>query len=192
ERPERVPLSFAQRRLWFLDRLEGPSATYNIPFSLRVDGGVDAGVLEGALGDVVERHEALRTVFREAEGEPYQHVLTPEEARSALVFERVVAGDEEGAPLAGHRFDLSGELPIRARLVEEGGGCVLRLLLHHIAGDGASMRVLMTGLEEAYRARAAGHAPAWPEPAVQYADYTLWQRELLGSPEDPESTLARQ
>ncbi|MFW6638560.1 amino acid adenylation domain-containing protein [Nocardiopsis algeriensis] len=199
DRPGRVPLSFAQRRLWFLDQLEGPSATYNIPVVLRLSGAVDAGALEAALGDVVERHEALRTVFREAEGEPYQHVLDPGQAREALVLECVRAADGSSFPsLSGHRFDLSAELPVRARLAEEPDGWCLELLVHHIAGDGASMGPLLRDLEEAYRARIDGQAPAWEPLEVQYADYALWQREWLDSSagtapdEDGVSVLSRQ
>ncbi|MDT0328087.1 non-ribosomal peptide synthetase [Nocardiopsis lambiniae] len=189
ERPERVPLSFAQRRLWFLDRLEGPSATYNIPVVLRLSGPVDAVALEAALGDVVERHESLRTVFRDADGEPYQHVLDPVAARGALVFER----ESDGLPaLSGYRFDLSADLPVRARLMESDSGHRLELLLHHIAGDGASLVPLLRDLERSYAARLRGVADDRPALPVQYADFALWQREWLGSAQDEGSVLAGQ
>ena len=196
-RPERVPLSFAQRRLWFLGQLEGPSATYNIPVALEVAGDLDAGALRAALGDVLERHEVLRTVFPAGGGEPYQQVLPVASAGVVAGLEPVpVAGAgvaAVAAAVAAEPFELSEQVPVRVRLLAAGPGVhVLVVVIHHIAGDGWSMGLLARDISVAYAARRAGRAPGWAPLPVQYADYALWQRELLGSEEDPGSVLSRQ
>ncbi|MFE4972035.1 amino acid adenylation domain-containing protein, partial [Kitasatospora sp. NPDC056651] len=186
-RPERVPLSFAQRRLWFLAQAEGPTATYNITLALRLRGPLDAAALADALGDTVRRHEALRTVFTEHEGTPYQRVLDSPSGPLLTTTDRPV--DE----LARHAFDLAAEPPVHAYLRPEGPDeHVLVLVLHHIAGDGASLGPLYRDLTDAYRARQAGHAPDWEPLPVQYADHALWQHALLGDEDDPDSPAARQ
>ncbi|MFF4036401.1 amino acid adenylation domain-containing protein, partial [Streptomyces sviceus] len=193
ERPELVPASFAQQRLWFLGQFEGPSATYNLPTAFRIRGVVDARALEAALGDVVGRHESLRTVFRDVAGSPVQVVLP---AEGVTLHRESCAEDELAGVLrqtAGHLFDLSGELPVRATLVELGPeDHVLVVLFHHIASDGVSMRPFGRDLSTAYRARLEGQVPQWEPLAVQYADYALWQRRFLGSQDDPESVLNTQ
>ncbi|POM23361.1 Dimodular nonribosomal peptide synthase [Actinomadura rubteroloni] len=194
-RPDAVPLSHAQRRLWFLDRFEGPSATFAMPVALRLRGALDAAALDAALGDVVARHEPLRTIFPDAAGTPRQLVLDAATARPPLVVAETDADRLPGALAAavGQGFDLSVEPPLRARLFrlapEEH---VVLLVLHHIAGDGWSMAPLARDLIVAYAARADGRAPEWTPLPVQYADYTLWQRELFGSEDDPSSLIARQ
>ncbi|GGY37539.1 amino acid adenylation domain-containing protein [Streptomyces djakartensis] len=195
ERPDDLPLSFAQQRLWFLHRLEGPSATYNMPFALRLTGNLDVSALRAALGDVVARHEALRTVYPDAGGTPRQRVLAPADAAVELPVQPV---DETGlaaaiAAAAAHRFDLTAEPPLHAVLFALGPDeHVLLLVLHHIAGDGSSNRPFVRDLSDAYAARRAGRAPSWAPLAVQYADYTLWQRRFLGAQGDPDSVLSRQ
>ncbi|MFI8462013.1 amino acid adenylation domain-containing protein [Kitasatospora sp. NPDC085464] len=204
-RPARVPLSHAQQRLWFLQHLEGPSDTYNMPVSLSLTGPVDEQALSGALADVVARHESLRTVFAEdADGAAYQVVLEPEQVQVPLAVEQV---DDDDAVVdrmmrraAGYVFDLGREVPLRASLFRlppepDGEGrerSTLLLLTHHIAGDAWSRGILVRDLTTAYSARVLGAAPAWQELPVQYADYGLWQRELLGSEADPESEVSRQ
>ncbi|MBE7245955.1 MAG: amino acid adenylation domain-containing protein, partial [Actinomycetospora chiangmaiensis] len=194
-RPAEVPLSPAQRRLWFLERLEGPGPLYTIPLAVRLSGVLDAAALEQALGDLVARHESLRTVFPETAGVPRQQVLEPEAARPALA---VTAVSEAGlaaalAQAAGQGFDLTGEVPLRAHLFECGEGeQVLLVLLHHIAGDGWSLAPLARDLAQAYAARIQGRAPGFAALPVQYADYTLWQEEVLGEEDDPGSAISRQ
>ena len=194
-RPAEIPLSYAQRRLWFLDRLEGASATYTIPLALRVRGMLDRAALEAAVGDLVERHESLRTIFPDTLGVPRQVILDAGVARPRLsvtaVEEGSLAGALSGAARTG--FDLAREPPLRVHLFALGESeHVVLLLLHHIAGDGWSLAPLLRDLGRFYEARCQGQAAAIAALPVQYADYTLWQHAVLGSEEDGESAIARQ
>lgn len=194
-RPQRMPLSFAQRRLWFINSLEGPSAVYHLPSVHRLTQTVDLAALEAALGDVMERHEALRTVYPETDGEPYQLVLDAASARPPLPVVRTTPErlDAELRQAAAEPFDLTREVPLRAALFEVSTGeSVLLLVFHHIASDGWSDGPFSRDLEHAYAARCAGAAPHWTELPVQYADYTLWQGELLGGADEPGSRFAEQ
>ncbi|MGP3953447.1 amino acid adenylation domain-containing protein [Streptomyces sp. 7N604] len=194
-RPGRVPASFAQRRLWFLHRFDGPSPTYNIPFAVRLTGDLDREALRCALADLLRRHESLRTVFAEDAEGPHQIVLDAAEAAPELTVAAIDEGrlDEEIAAAAAYAFDLSAEVPLRSWLFETGEReHVLLLLIHHIAGDGWSVPLLAGDLTSAYAARRSGAAPAWRPLPVQYADYSLWQRQVLGDERDPDSPIARQ
>ncbi|PWI40906.1 non-ribosomal peptide synthetase, partial [Streptomyces sp. ICBB 8177] len=194
-RPEFVPLSYAQQRLWFLGRLEGPSPTYNIPLVLRLDGRLDTEALRAALGDVVERHETLRTVHPETDGVARQLVLGAGAVRLDAEPVDVAPGrlDEALTATVSEAFDVESDVPVRVRLLRTGPDAhVLVLTLHHIAGDGWSLAPLARDLGAAYRARLAGAAPDWEPLPVQYADYALWQRRTLGEESDEESVSARQ
>ncbi|GAA2355137.1 non-ribosomal peptide synthetase DhbF [Saccharopolyspora halophila] len=177
QRPERIPLSFGQQRLWFLNRLEGPSATYNMPLLLDMTGELDLAALGLALVDVVARHQSLRTVFPDELGEPHQRVL---DAPPELAVLRTSDVDTAIDEAAREGFDLAQEPPLRATLLTDGDRHVLMLLMHHVAGDEWSIRPLVRDLSTAYAARLGGRAPEWEPLPVQYVDYALWQRDLLG------------
>ncbi|MBZ5520985.1 MAG: amino acid adenylation domain-containing protein [Acidobacteriia bacterium] len=194
DRPARLPLSFTQQRLWFLYRMEGPKPVYNIPLALRLEGDLDADALRQALADVVARHEALRTIFPEHDGTACQRILPAEQA-VPFVHEQHASEEELEellARAAATGFHLDREMPLRAWLFRTGEKShVLLLLLHHIAGDGWSTGPLARDLALAYQARRMGEPPALSELPLQYADYTLWQRAMLGDPSDAQSFMAQ-
>ncbi|MEU6482647.1 amino acid adenylation domain-containing protein [Streptomyces sp. NPDC046887] len=194
-RPERVPLSYAQRRLWFLNRLGEPGGAYHIPVALRLAGDLDRRALAQALRDVVNRHESLRTTFPETDGEPCQLVHDTADTPFGLDVVQADAATwrQTVAARCGQGFDLARELPLRAHLlVLSEDEHILLVVLHHIAGDGWSMAPFARDVATAYAARTGHTAPGFPPLAVQYADYTLWQREVLGSEQDPESRISAQ
>jgi hypothetical protein len=193
-RPERVPLSFAQQRLWFLAQLEESVGPYVNVMAMRLAGSLDRAALAAALADVLERHEVLRTVFPAGVGRPCQQVLTLEEAGWELPVVPVGPAGVAAvvAQVAGQRFDLASQVPVRAVLAAGDQEHVLVVAVHHIATDGWSAGVLARDVSVAYTARAAGGAPGWAPLPVQYADYAIWQRELLGDAADPGSVLAGQ
>ncbi|RVW00084.1 non-ribosomal peptide synthetase, partial [Rhodococcus xishaensis] len=196
-RPDRVPLSLAQRRMWFLNRLEPESAAYNIPFAVRLSGGLDVEALRAAVVDVVGRHESLRTRYPEVDGVGYQVVLPVEEALAGwdLGPEQVSADEirDRVIEVATTQFDVTAEAPLRVRLFElSPSEYVLAFVVHHISSDGVSTGPLIRDVMTAYTARTSRTAPGWKPLAVQYADYALWQQEVLGAEDDPGSVIARQ
>ncbi|HET6888542.1 MAG TPA: condensation domain-containing protein, partial [Candidatus Udaeobacter sp.] len=177
-----------------MERLEGGRAGYTIPLAVRLRGFLDVGALEAALGDVVERHESLRTVFPEREGVARQLILEGVEARPRLSVCEVSEGELGEALTAAAQapFDLERDAPLRAHLFVLGASeQVLLLVLHHIAADGWSLGPLWRDLSLSYSARCAGEAPRLSPLAVQYADYTLWQQSVLGEESDADSVLGR-
>ena len=182
-----LALSFAQQRLWFIDQLEPGIPLYNIPVALRVEGPLDPAVLALCLGEVLRRHEALRTVFAAPEGSPEQVIqpavpfhlpvidLTglPEGERERLAFH--LAGDE-----ASRSFDIGCGPLLRGvllRLAE--GDHVVLLTMHHIVSDGWSVGILVHEIAVLYAAFAEGRPSSLPELPVQYADFSDWQRSWL-------------
>ncbi len=195
-RPDRIPLSLAQQRMWFVNRLNPDAADYNIPLGLRLRGDLDEEALAAALMDVIDRQEILRTVYPDSVQGPYQKVLPVAEAVPQLIT-RAVASEEEllgmCVDLATEGFDVTGAPPLRAMLLEVAPqDHVVLLVIHHIAADGSSLVPLATDLMAAYTARAAGVAPVQRPLSVQYADYAIWQRAVMGSEDDPDSLAARQ
>nr|APD71910.1 non-ribosomal peptide synthetase 11 [Streptomyces sp.] len=191
-----IPLSYAQRRMWLLHQLEGGAATYNISAAFRLTGDLDAAALGAAVRDLAGRHEILRTVYRtDEQGEPYSVLLSEEEAAPWVRLAETAPADTAAAvdEAVAHRFDLSAELPFRASLLRcSAEEHVLVLVIHHIASDGSSSAPMMGDLIRAYTARKEGVAPVWEPLPVQYKDYAVWQRDVLGDVSDPESLAAAQ
>ncbi|MCU1646750.1 MAG: hypothetical protein JWN03_7025 [Nocardia sp.] len=195
QRAAALPPSFAQRRLWFLSRLDGPSPTYNIPIVLRLTGHIDGDALHAAMHDLIARHESLRTVLPGIDGEPQQMILEPTQVQVPWSAEDVAEADlpHALAKAAAFAFQLESDLPLRVALFRTTPEHqVLLLLVHHTAGDEWSVRPLVRDVGIAYGARLHGVPPDWSPLPVQYADYVLWQRDLLGDPSVPASLLARQ
>ncbi|MBD0322357.1 MAG: amino acid adenylation domain-containing protein, partial [Aldersonia sp.] len=197
ERPERIPLSLAQSRMWFLNRFDTASAVNNIPLAIRLSGDLDVDAMRAAIGDVLERHESLRTVYPEVDGVGYQRVLPIDEARPALDVVATSTPDlaAQIADVVGRGFDLTVDLPVRIRLLrltDAPGEHVLVFTAHHIAADGFSMSPLARDVMVAYESRARGVAPGWAPLPVQYADFAIWQREVLGAEDDSASLISRQ
>ncbi|QIS05391.1 amino acid adenylation domain-containing protein [Nocardia brasiliensis] len=238
-RPDRIPLSPAQQRMWVLNRLDPGSSAYNIAVALRLTGTLDVDAMRQALADVVRRHESLRTIYPADADGPRQVIMDADAAAPAVA----VVDTEDGRALrdrinalAGTGFDISRQPPLRVGLfriatgsdassdgvaeagrpVSSGAGAglptvapghataqtataarddsvhVVVLVVHHISADGASMAPLATDLVAAYTERAAGADTTRAPLPVQYADFALWQREVLGSESDPDSVAARQ
>lgn len=196
---EPLPLSASQLRSWFAYRIDGPSWVNNIPFAAKLSGPWDIEALIAAAGDVVARHEILRTTYVEIDGVPYQ-VVNPvgELAVRRAVWDGVDGDSEiwlqEQLDLERrHCFELDGERPIRIAVLrggEDSAEHVLSLVVHHIASDHWSAGVLFADVITAYRARRAGEVPAWAPLRVQYADYAAWQGAFLGDATGQESAVA--
>ncbi|MEE6138050.1 amino acid adenylation domain-containing protein [Mycobacterium sp. 050128] len=195
---EPQPLSASQLRSWFAYRIDGPSWVNNIPFAARLSGPWDIEALIAAIGDVVARHEILRTSYIEIDGVPYQ-VVNP---AGDLPIRRASfegAGQHSEAWLQEqldeerqHCFELDAERPIRIALLRNGsdGDHVMSFVVHHIASDHWSAGVLFSDVLTAYRARRSGELPSWAPLRVQYADYAAWQRAFLGDTSGQESAIA--
>ncbi|MFD3507485.1 amino acid adenylation domain-containing protein [Nocardia sp. NPDC058666] len=231
-RPELIPLSYAQQRMWFLNRFDPASAIDNIPVTARLSGRLDLPALRAAITDLIARHEVLRTLYPVAgmnrvaeearvaevgrvadktiaaeqdrsigrsvlDGEGHQVVLAAGDPAAMPQFDIVEVSEDELttaiAAVALTGFDVTAAPPIRVRVLAlSDSEHVVVCVVHHIAADGFSFAPLTRDLLTAYAERRGGGAPDWPPLPVQYADYTLWQRELLGAEHDPDSVLARQ
>ncbi len=186
-RPATLPLSFAQQRLWLLDRLHPGDATYIIPLALRIEGPIDRGAIEQSLAEILRRHEALRTTFSFGEGEARQHIAAPSPFTLPLVALTAPAGEAREAEArrwvaeeAKRPFDLARGPLFRATLLRlDERGHLLLMTMHHIVSDGWSLGLLLHELSTLYLACSTGQTSPLPEPPVQYADYALWQRAWL-------------
>jgi amino acid adenylation domain-containing protein len=182
-----LPLSFAQRRLWFLGQLEPGNPIYNMPAAISLSGTLNLPVLERAFNDVIRRHESLRTVFRVRDGEPFQIILPDQPLNVPVINLEEMPETERQAEVqrlatieARKCFDLeSGTLLRVVALRLKSDEHVLLLTMHHIISDGWSIGVLVREVAALYRAFLEGEPSPLPELPVQYADYAVWQREYL-------------
>ncbi|WP_062393756.1 non-ribosomal peptide synthetase [Gordonia phthalatica] len=191
-RPERLPLSFAQQRMWFINQFDAQSPAYNIPAVLRLRGPLDVGALRAAMVDVVVRHEVLRTVFPAVDGEAVAQIAGADVVADQLDW-RIVADQDAVLSAVQAGFDVTAQWPMRVRLLPVSPDeHVLALVLHHIAADGESLAPLVTDLVTAYAARSAGAEPQFTPLEVQFVDFALWQHRVLGAADDQQSPLGRQ
>ncbi|HEY8209404.1 MAG TPA: beta-ketoacyl synthase N-terminal-like domain-containing protein, partial [Myxococcaceae bacterium] len=181
-----LPLSFAQERLWLLERLAPGSVAYNLPGTVRLRGRVDPAALSAALDAVVRRHEVLRAAFPSVDGRPTQ-VIHPEPQGRLEVLDLRADPDREAvarrrlAEVVQRPFDLERGPLLRAALARLGEDeSLLHVDVHHLVADGWSLALLIREVATAYQALAAGKPPPWAPLAIQYADFAAWQRRTLG------------
>ncbi|MFH6996197.1 amino acid adenylation domain-containing protein, partial [Flavobacterium sp. FlaQc-48] len=179
-RPARIPLSFSQERLWFLDQLQG-STEYHIPIVLGLEGALEVSILEQTLQEIVSRHEVLRTMLLAEDGIGYQEIISAEgwSLDSAIVSDDLSL-ENNIADYVNKPFDLSKDYKLRACLYTLGNEkYVLACVFHHIASDGWSGGILTNEFMELYSAFQSNKTPDLPELSLQYADYAIWQRKYL-------------
>ncbi|WP_448622331.1 amino acid adenylation domain-containing protein [Dickeya fangzhongdai] len=194
-RPEPVPVSYGQQLMWVGQNTRGDNSSLNTPIVVSLEGELDQAALTAALYDLVERHEPLRTRFAVVDGQPVQVIEPFAAVHLDIPYTEVSAEQTQQAVFAAITsvFDLSVDLPFRPAILRVGPQThILVMLFHHIACDAFSLAPLTRDLTQAYQARLAGHAPQFTPLPVQYADYAVWHRELLGSPDDPNSVFAEQ
>src|SRR5882724_9207258 len=187
ERGERLPLSFAQQRLWFLAQMEGASEAHHIPFGLGLKGDLDWLALRRALHRILARHEALRTTFAFIDEQPVQRIAAAEASRFLLIEHDLREHGDAREELdrlreleAGASFDLEAGPLIRGRLIQFAEDeHALLITMHHIVSDGWSMSVLRKELSALYGALVRGEADPLPALAIQYVDYAVWQRQRM-------------
>ncbi|WP_227488017.1 non-ribosomal peptide synthetase [Brachybacterium subflavum] len=192
-RPDPVPASPNQRRLWFLHQLEPDSAAYAVPIVLHLEGALDVGALRAALDDVISRHEPLRTLLPAEHGEPVQRILPADQVPSPLLCVEVPPARVDAVIATETRrpFDLTREIPLRAVLLRSAADrATLVITMHHIATDGWSLAPFARDLGDAYAARHEGRAPHLPPLPVDFADAAVWHQDRLGDTEDPHSQRA--
>ncbi|WP_181723389.1 non-ribosomal peptide synthetase [Nocardia gipuzkoensis] len=192
-RPERIPLSPAQLRFWLRNQFDTTSSVDNVGFALRLSE-LDVTAVRAAFADTIERHESLRTMYPADEAGPRQLLVATECVAADFAVEELPddAVPDRVRSILRQGFDVSAEVPLRVRLLRTPTEYVLVCALHHICADGSSLAPLARDVALAYAARAEGAPPAWQPPEVQYADYALWQRDLLGPRDDPDSLLSQQ
>lgn len=183
-RPELIPLSFSQERLWYIDRLEG-SIQYHMPAVLRLNGTINIAALTHTLNSIISRHEVLRSVMIEKDGKPFQKILEPGNWKLSVEDGARFHTDPAGLfefieALKTIPFDLSKDYMLRAHLVVlSESEHVLMVNMHHIAADGWSISILVNEVVTLYNAFEKGNLQPLPPLAIQYADYALWQRNYL-------------
>ncbi|MFI1459233.1 non-ribosomal peptide synthetase [Nocardia carnea] len=194
-RPDRLPLSPAQQRMWLRNQADPEAPVDNMAAAVRISGSLDIAALRTALGDIVGRHESLRTRYPVVDGSPAQLICAPDAAAVLADPITVPAADldREIIAMARRGFDVSAEIPLRAALFALGPGeHVLAYVVHHISADGWSARPFIADLMTAYAARARGVEPEWQPLPAQFAEAARWQSDRLGAPADPRSLRARQ
>ncbi|MEM6404357.1 MAG: condensation domain-containing protein, partial [Cyanobacteria bacterium P01_D01_bin.116] len=182
-----VPLSWAQERLWFLNQLEGSSATYNIPAAVRISGNLNINALQQALSEILQRHEALRTSFQTLNGTPIQVIdleatmkINTVDLQQLETIQQENSVIEQAQEEATTPFDLENAPLIRCSLLQlDTREYVLLLTMHHIVSDGWSIGVLIQELSSLYQAFIEGESSPLEQLPIQYGDFAVWQKQYL-------------